>query len=296
MPATLNTDHLRVFLAVVAAGSFTRAAEQVGSDKAHVSRVISRLEDQLGARLLHRSTRALSPTDAGRELAGRARGILDALVEAETAIRDRADRPRGLLRITCGYEYGLLAVNGWVGDFLRRWPDVRVELEFTNRRVDLVHEGFDVAIRVGRLQGADLLARRLGSVGYGFYAAPSLLGTSGVPAHPRELSPDRFVAFAGSPPEVSNGAETARLPERPRYLADTNMAVRDMAVAGLGVALLPCFQAQPFVEAGALAAILPGWTRPPAEVHAVMPAGRLASRALRAFVDHAAATFRSDRV
>jgi DNA-binding transcriptional LysR family regulator len=286
---TLNTDHLRLFLTVLAAGSFTRAADLAGSDKAHVSRVIARLEDQLGTRLLNRSTRALSPTDAGRELAGRARAILDALSETEEALKGRADRPRGRLRITCGYEFGLLAVNGWVRAFLNAWPEVSVEIDFTNRVVDVVHEGFDLAIRVGPLPDSELVARRLGTVSYGFYAAPSFLAVHGAPAHPADLMAERYIGFTGSPAMVSRGSETCPLPARPRYLANTNMAVRDMTVAGLGVALLPEFQAAPFVSAGQLAPVLDQWSRSPVEVHAVMPSARLMSATVRVFVDVAAA-------
>lgn len=285
METTLNTDHLRLFLTVLAAGSFTRAADLAGSNKAHVSRVISRLEDQLGTRLLNRSTRALSPTDAGQDLATRARAILDALADAQQALRGRADQPRGRLRITCGYEFGLLAVNSWVRAFLERWPEVSVEVEFTNRLADIVHEGFDLAIRVGRLPDSDLVARKLGEVTYGFYAAPSYLARHGVPAHPADLGAAGFIGFAGSPAEVARGAEACALPSGSRYLANTNMAVRDMAVAGLGVALLPCFQAAPFVAAGQLTPVLSGWSRPPVEVHAVLPTSRLMSATTRAFID-----------
>jgi DNA-binding transcriptional LysR family regulator len=288
---TLSTEHLRLLVAVLAAGSFTRAAAMTGSDKAHVSRAIARLEDRLGTRLLNRSTRSLSATDAGRELATRARTILDALAEAETALRDRADRPRGRLRIACGYEFGLLVVNGWVAAFLERWPEVSVELDMTNRVVVIVHEGFDLAVRVGRLAESELVARRLGAVTYGFYAAPAFLARRGAPRHPAEIAPDGFIGFTGSPPTVSDGAASAPLPTRPRYVANTNMAVRDMAAAGLGVALLPDFQARPLVEAGALAPTLAGWTRPPAETHAVMPSARLTSGTVRAFLDFARSGF-----
>lgn len=288
METTLNTDYLRLFLTVLAAGSFTRAADLAGSDKAHVSRVIARLEDQLGTRLLNRSTRSLSPTDAGRELAGRARAILEALAEAEQALRGRADRPRGRLRLTCGYEYGLLAVNGWVQAFLETWPEVQVEVDFTNRVADIVHEGFDLAIRVGRLPDSDLVARKLGEVTYGFYAAPTFLSEHGKPIHPSDLRPEGFIGFAGSPAEVTRGSAVTRLPERPRYIANTNMAVRDMAVASLGVALLPDFQAAPFVAARQLVPVLPGWSSPSVEVHVVVPSARLMSATVRAFVDLAA--------
>ncbi|QYK40330.1 MAG: LysR family transcriptional regulator [Paracoccaceae bacterium] len=285
MEATLNTDHLRLFLTVLAAGSFTRAANLAGSDKAHVSRIIARLEDQLGTRLLNRSTRSLSPTDAGRELAVRARAILDALAETEDALKGRADHPRGRLRITCGYEFGLLAVNGWVRVFLDRWPEVSVEVDFTNRVADIVYEGFDLAIRVGRMADSDLIAHKLCEVSYGFYAAPSFVTAHGAPRHPAELVADGFIGFTGSPAEVVRGTETCALPARPRYLANTNMAVRDMAVAGLGIALLPRFQATPFVTTGSLTPVLSGWTRQPVEVHAVMATRRRMSALVRAFLD-----------
>ncbi len=289
METTLNTDHLRLFLTVLAAGSFTRAADLAGSDKAHVSRVIARLEDQLGTRLVNRSTRSLSPTDAGRELAGRARAILDALSETEEALKGRADRPRGRLRITCGYEFGLLVVNGWVRSFLDAWAEVSVEVDFTNRVADIVHEGFDLAIRLGPLPDSDLVARKLGEVSYGFYAEPSFLAARGTPSHPAELTAEGFIGFTGSPATVVRGGETCPLPSQPRYLGNTNMAVRDMAVAGLGAALLPDFQAAPFVSAGQLAPVLPGWSRPRVEVHAVMPSARLLSATVRTFVELAAA-------
>lgn len=296
METTLNTDHLRLFLTVLAAGSFTRAAALSGSDKAHVSRVVARLEDHLGTRLLNRSTRSLSPTDAGQDLARRARAILDALTEAEQALKGRADRPRGRLRITCGYEFGLLAVNGWAWAFMERWPEVSVELDFTNRVADIVHEGFDLAIRAGPLPVSDLVARKLGEITYGFYAAPAFLRDHGAPGHPGGLRADAFVGFSGSPAVVMRASETHPLPARPRYLANTNMAVRDMAVAGLGVALLPRFQAAPLVAAGQLAPLLPGWARPPVAVHAVLPSTRLMAITVRAFVDLARRRFVNDSV
>lgn len=284
METTINTDHLRLFLAVLAAGSFTRAAELAGSDKAHVSRVIARLEDQLGTRLLNRSTRSLSPTDAGQQLAGRARAILDALAETEEALRGRRATPRGRLRITCGYEFGLLKVNGWVRALLERWPEVSVEVDFTNRVVDIVHEGFDLAVRVGPLPDSDLAARKLGEVAYGFYAAPSFVSAHGAPRHPAELRPDHFLGFTGSPPDVANAGQVAPLPVRARYTANTNMALRDMAVAALGVALLPRFQAAPFVLAGQLTPVLCGWARVPVEIHAVMPSRKLLTPTVREFI------------
>lgn len=175
MEATRNTDHLRLLLTVLAAGSFTRAADVTGTDKAPVIRVIARLEDQLSTRLLNRSARSLSATDAGQDLAGRARAILDALAEAEAALKGRADRPKRRLRITCGYEFGILVVNGWVRAHLERRPEDSVDMNLTNCVPDIVHERFDVAICVGALSDSHLKASKMGEIGYGFHAAPGYL-------------------------------------------------------------------------------------------------------------------------
>ncbi|MFN3292321.1 MAG: LysR substrate-binding domain-containing protein [Gemmobacter sp.] len=138
METPLNTDHMQLFLTVLAAGSFTRA-------------------------------------------------ILDARSETEAALKGRAGDPRRRLRITCGYEFGLPAVNGWVRAFLDRWPDVSVEMDLTNRVADNVHEGFDLAIRISPLPDSDLVARCLGQITHGFYAAPGFLAARGTPAHPSDL-------------------------------------------------------------------------------------------------------------
>lgn len=135
---------------------------------------------------------------------------------------------------------------------------------------------------------------RARAASYGFYAAPAYLGYHGVPDHPAGLRADGFIGFTGSPAEVGRGPEICALPSGPRYLANTNMAVRDMAVAELGVALLPCFQAAPFVEEGLLTPILTGWSRPPVEVHAVLASSKLVSPTIRAFINTARDEFPKD--
>jgi DNA-binding transcriptional LysR family regulator len=139
--------------------------------------VVSRLEKKLGARLLQRSTRSLAVTEVGRELYERAVGILSALDETEAMIQRTHAEPQGVLRLTCGVELGLLVVNPWIRAYLERYPQVRIDADFSDRIVDLIHEGFDLAVRVGELADSSLSARSLGAITYALYASPKYLRT-----------------------------------------------------------------------------------------------------------------------
>jgi LysR family transcriptional regulator for bpeEF and oprC len=145
----METSELTAFVKVVQSGSFTRAAESMGTQKAYLSRVVTQLEQKLGVRLLERTTRSLSLTEAGREIFERAVGILGAMEDVERVAQQTLAEPRGTLRLTCGVEFGMIAVSRWISDYLARYPLVNVESDFTGRIVDIVHEGFDLAIRIG---------------------------------------------------------------------------------------------------------------------------------------------------
>ena len=294
MKATIDTEQLRIFAAVVAENSFTRAADLLETNKAHVSRVVARLEDHLGARLLQRSTRALSLTEAGRELNGRARAILAALDEAEAALRHRTDQPSGHLRLTCGHEFGLLQVNGWIAEYLRLYPDVAVEADFSNRIADIIHEGFDVAIRDGDLADCALSARKLGELAFGLYAHPAYLAARGIPEFPQGLFGHDLIVFAAgarTPWQLRNGEACVTVDQPARYAVNTHMAVRDIAADGFGIAQLPVFQAAPLVAGGSLVPVLPGWAQAPVAVHAVFPSSRYLTPNVRSFIDIARSRF-----
>lgn len=293
--APIDVNQLGVFVAVVRAGGFTRAAERLGTHKAHVSRTVSRLEARLGVRLLQRSTRALAVTEVGRELFERATSILSAIDETEAAIAQTQGEPRGVLRLSCGVEFGLLAVNGWIAGYLRRFPEVRVEADFSNRVVDLIHEGFDLAVRVGPLADSGLAARRLGEVDYALYASPDYLRARPAPGAPAELDGHALIHSPSGQGgwRLLRGAEAAEVTAAPRLSVNNNLAARDATAAGMGIALLPVFQARPLAEAGGLVEVLPGWRRPPVPVHAVFASSRFLSPKVRLFVDHARAAFAS---
>lgn len=291
----MELSHLDTFVKVVQSGSFTRAAEQLHSQKAHVSRVVSQLEAGLGVRLLERTTRSLSLTEVGREFFERAVGILGAAEDARRAVQQAQGEPRGTLRLTCGVEFGMLAVNGWVRDYLLRHPGVNVDLEMTGRVVDIVHEGFDLAVRVGPLADSTLAARKLGDLHYGLFAAPAYATRRGLPEAPDQLAAHDIVQFSGARRRLvwgfTRGGEAQSVEPAARLKVNNNFAVRDAALDGLGIAQLPLPLAQPEVAAGRLRPVMADWELPPAPVHAVFASARYLTPKVRAFIDLAAASF-----
>jgi len=284
---------LQTFVKVVQSGSFTRAAESLGTQKAVVSRVVTRLEHELGARLLERTTRSLSLTEVGREFFERAVGILGSVEDAQRAVQRTQGEPRGTLKLTCGVEFGMIAVSNWVSAYLQKFPQVRVDADFTGRIVDIVHEGFDLAIRVGALPDSTLAARRLGDLKYGLFAAPGYVQRRGLPAHPDELADHDVLVFTGGAHKavwsLHRGEKMVRVELQPRLKANNVFAVRDAAIAGLGVAQLPWVVAAPALEDGTLRAVLPGWSPPEVPVHAVFASSRYLTPKVRAFIDLAIA-------
>lgn len=294
MNTTIDLAEMKVYVAVVTDGSFTTAAERLGTDKARVSRIVGRMEDKLGARLLARSTRRLSVTEAGRDYFERAVSILTAAEAAEAAIAQQSGEPKGLLKVTAGAEFGTMVVDVWIAAFLRQAPRVRVETEYTNRFVDIIHEGFDAAIRVGTLPDSALSARKLGEVTYGLYAAPDYLrripaiaGTGDLEHHDLIMKASRGRASW----TLVNEGETAQVAAPPRAAVGSMITAQNLALAGLGIAQLPRFMAGPYVADGRLSPVLPGWAEAPAPVHAVFASSRYMDPKVRSFVDLCVALF-----
>jgi DNA-binding transcriptional LysR family regulator len=272
----MELSQLNAFVKVVQTGSFTRAAEQLRSQKARVSRVISQLEADLGVRLLERTTRSLSLTEVGREFFERAVGILGAAEDAQRAVQQALGEPRGTLRLTCGVEFGMLAVNGWVRDYLQRHPEVNVDLEMTGRVVDIVHEGFDLAVRVGPLVDSTLAARKLGDLHYGLFAAPSYLRRHAAPAEPQGLEHHAVIRFSGS---------------RRRLAWTFTRGSQRQVVEPVPRLNLPWLLAAPAMESGQLQTVLADWRLPSAPVHVVFASARYLTPKVRAFIDLAVTSF-----
>lgn len=296
MNTSIDLSEMRVFVGVVNDGSFTSAAERLGTDKARVSRIVRRMEDKLGAQLLTRSTRRLNVTEVGRDYFERAVTILSAAEAAEAAVAQQTREPKGLLRLTAGSEFGPMVVDAWIASFLRQAPKVTVETEYTNRLVDIIHEGIDVAVRVGALPDSGLAARRLGEVRYGLYATPDYLARAPQLSVVQDLLHHDLVMKAprGKPSWVlRNGDETETVTTSPRAAVNSTLAAKNLALAGIGIAQLPTFMADPYRVQGALVPVLPGWAETPAPVHAVFASSRYMDPKVRGFVDLSVAAFGS---
>ncbi len=288
MATTIDFLEMQAFVAVVKEGSFTAASERLETDKARVSRIVQRMEEKLGVRLLNRSTRHLSVTEAGRDYFERASSILAAAEAAEYAVAQRAQEPKGRLKISAGAEFGAMRVDQWISDFLYKWPKVTVEAEYTNRVVDIIHEGVDVAIRIGPLHNSELSARRLGELSYGLYASPSYLRSHAAVRSPEDLKQHDLIMHVprGRPSwSLLNGEQIAKIDHPPRCAINNTFGARNLALTGLGIAQLPRYMADPEVVKGGLSVVLPEWARSPVPVHAVFASTRYMDPKVRGFVD-----------
>ncbi len=289
MKSTIDLEALLLFRTVVEAKSFTAAGDVLNKDKAHISRVISRLEKRLGVSLLHRSTRSLNVTETGADFYQRAVSILDALAEAEAAIDHAKSEPYGTLKVNAGGEFGQLVVNDWVKEYLKRYPKVRIEAEYNNRSTDIIHEGIDVSVIVGKLDDSDLSARTLGQITYGLYASPAYLRAHDAIQHPRDLNDHPLIMFAPRgrilPWLLVRDKESVQVDATPLVTLNNIVSIAEIVTGGIGVSLLPRFHAQPLVKSGRLEHILPDWTKPPVPVSAVFASSRYMTPKVRAFID-----------
>ncbi len=287
MDADLN--EVLVFVKVVEAGAFTAAADALSVPKSTVSRKVAALEQRLGARLLERTTRKLRLTEAGEVYYPRARQIVRDLEDADQAVAKLQDKPRGTLRVTAPVEFGEAFLPEILIEFSRLHPEVNVDLDLTGRIVDLVDEGYDLAIRPGPLPDSSMVARKLGLFTAGLYAAPSYLEARGTPSTLEELAQHCAVLFTplsarGEWTLVRDG-ESRRIPMRARLGANHFAVVHAATVAGLGIAWLPPYMARPDVETGRLIPILGEWALPTAPLYVVYPSSRGLTAKTRAFLD-----------
>jgi LysR family transcriptional regulator, regulator for bpeEF and oprC len=298
----MTLEQLRILVKVVQSGSFTRAAELLETQKSYVSRVIAQLETELGTKLLERTTRSLSVTELGREVVERAVGILGAVDDTARLVQQTQSEPRGLLRLTCGVEFGMLAVGRWVDEFLEANPMVSADVEYTSRVLDLVHEGFDLGIRVGAVQESRLVARPLGELEYALFACPRYLERQGRPATPEQLREHSLIMFSGGTQRKGwtltysgdGHSEAIRVDGPARLRVNNSFAVRDALLRSLGIGLLPLLIATEGLAAERLVPVLPEWRAPTVPVHAVYPSNRYLSPKVRSFVDLALERFPRD--
>jgi len=286
---------IEAFVAVVDAGSFVQAAESLQVSKAAVSRAVQELEARLGARLLQRTTRRLSLTEAGRDYHARCRLILAELEEADGAVGTVTGQALGTLRINVPLSFGILHLAPLWGAFMARHPGVELDVTLSDRRVDLVEEGYDMAVRITQPEDSSLVYRRLATTRIVMCAAPSYLARRGTPATLQEVARHDVIAYTYKAGGDVWRFDTPRGPEevatRSRMRTNNGDTCRSVALAGQGITLQPTFLVWEDLAAGRLVEILPECRGPDIGIYAVYPSRKYLSMKVRAAVEFLAGCF-----
>ncbi|WP_313677343.1 LysR family transcriptional regulator [Pantoea vagans] len=280
----MQIEDLRIYIAVIHAGNFTAAAEQLMLSKQYVSRRMAALEASLGVRLLIRNTRKLSVTDAGLLFAQHAQRILDEIQEAELAVSEQQQTLRGTFRINLPMSFGMSHLSPLIAEFLSHHPALQFQIELADRYVDVIGEGVDMAIRIGTLADSTLIARPLGELKRVICCSPDYLKRAGTPQHPDELLQHACLRYGR---EGQNGWEL-QVNGKAKWLAvqgpmvsNNGEVLRDTALAGLGLVLLPAFIVESALQRGELVTVLDGCQPPPLSLNAVYPQHRQRSEVNR---------------
>jgi len=279
-----------VFVAVVEAGSLTAAAGKLGVAKTMVSAHMQRLEEEVGASLLLRTTRSLRLTEAGEAFYDAAKQIVADAQAAIEAASQATKAPRGTLRVTAPIDYGAMVLAPVAVALQRQYPELHVELLAADRVMDLVADHIDVAIRIGRLADSGHRATRIGSFVDQLVASPALMRERSAPASPTDLDSWPFIALTVLPHAAAwtfatEGQEPIDVRFRPTMSTNTASALRSAALAGGGLAILPDFVVADDLAAGRLVRVLPAWQLPTGGIHAVFPAARHMPRKTRVLID-----------
>lgn len=287
---------METFVRVVEAGSISAAADSLGIAKSAVSRRITDLEARLGAQLFRRSTRRLSMTDTATGFYERCRRILADVDEAEQAVAEQHGTLRGRLRVAVPLSFGLLHLGPAIGDFLKTHPDVEFDLDFNDRQVDLLAQGFDVALRIADLPDSSLVARRLAPIRMLVCASPAYLQQHGTPRTPEDLADHACLTYSNQPdPEIwtytGPDGRPVNIGVRSRLQANNGDFTTQAAIAGYGITRQPTFILYRPITEGALVPILTAYTWPGVHAYAVYPQTRHLSQRVRAFVDFLAERF-----
>lgn len=291
-------EQLAAFIAVAETGSFTDAAKKLGRDASVISRRVSMLEQQLGVRLLSRTTRRVALTDVGVLYHRRVQTLLDELASASREASDVAASPQGLVKVSIPVTFGRLWVAPILPSFLARHPQIRIDAHFSDRLVDVVAEGFDVAIRVGRLRDSSLTSRKIASYRNLLVAAPDYLAAHGTPRTPTDLFDHACLGFSGHAdwpnwPLTKDGKRKTVRPSGP-LIADNSEVVLMAAIEGAGITFMPDWLTGPAMRAGRLVEVMTGWGgKADGGVYAVLPPGRLVPTKSRLFVDEIAKSIKA---
>lgn len=296
--ATQDLNDLAFFVQVVEHGGFAAAGRALGQPKSKLSRRIALLEARLGVRLIQRSTRRFSVTDIGQTYYQHCKAMLVEAEAAQLAVEQTRAAPCGVVRLSCPIALLHACVSDMLASFMKKYPRVEIQLEATNRRVDVIGEGFDIALRVrsGALEDSELTIKVLAQHTHALVASPALLRREGKIAVPADLSGKPSLAF-GVPQQTQvwqlEGPQGARadIRHQPRLVTDDMLTLRAAAIAGLGVLELPKLMLREALHDGSLRQVLPGWASRLHIAHAVYPTKRGQLPSVRALLDHLGARF-----
>ncbi|MBX2803355.1 MAG: LysR family transcriptional regulator [Myxococcales bacterium] len=286
----MDLNAVAIFVSVVETGSFVDAARVTKLSKSTVARRIDELESSLGVRLLQRSTRTSQLTEAGRSFYERCRRIVDDIDDAVSSVTTHQREPKGLLRFSASVLLGERFLSELLVEYLRRYPDVELDLHLAARRMDLIADGFDLVLRVGRLESSSHIVRRLAPAPSYVCASPAYLQQHGTPEHPDDLRQHAGILF--SPDRVppiwvldAPGERTASIPMRGRLMVNSHPVAMEACEAGLGLAELPAMVCCDALRTGRLVRVLPEWQNDTRWLHALYPSRRHIPAALRTFLD-----------
>jgi DNA-binding transcriptional LysR family regulator len=294
-----SLDDIAVFVQVVRGGSFTKAAERLELSRSVVSKYVTRLEEELGARLLNRTTRRLSLTEAGQVFFERSRRGLEDIEDARAEVSRLQDEPRGVLRVNSPMSFGILHVAPALPEFLAAYPDVSVDMNLDDRKVDVIEEGFDVSLRITDMPDSSLVARRLAPCRHVVVAAPAYLERHGVPRIPADLEGHDVISYRYQESasewhfvDGENRQYSVRVDGRAHM--NNSLALREALLAGLGVMRTPTFVVGEDIRAGRLIPLLKNYRTLEVSIYLVYPQRRHLSPKVRAFVDFMAARISSE--
>ncbi len=288
---------MEVFVQVVDAGGFTRAADNMKLPKATVSTLVQSLELALDVKLLHRTTRQVSVTSDGAAYYERCLRILSDVRDAEESLSSSRANPSGRLRVDASTGIAADIIIPALPDFFARYPDIVIDLGCSDRPVDLIEEGVDCAIRGGELADSSLIARRVGVLNFVTCAAPGYLDKHGRPQHPRDLARHRCVNYFSSKSgktydwDFKRDGETIQMPTPASLAVNDSKAYIAAGLAGLGIMQMAGYVIAPLLEAGTLELVLEDWTSTPLPMHVVYPQNRHLSAKVRVFVEWIADLF-----
>lgn len=285
----MDFEDIQIFVKVVDQKGFTKAAELLRLPKSTVSRRIFQLEERLGVKLLNRTTRQLSLTSIGQPYYEKCVVVLDRLQDAEDVIKGLQAKPRGHLRVTIPYELGLFFMKETLLEFIKTYPEILFELELANRMVDIVEEGFDLAIRIGHLPDSSLVAVKLLELEGGIYASPAYLKTCSIPKRPTDLPLTECIQFGTLQTNIwrFQHATEGKIEVRPagRLRVNSIDYLCEAALSGFGFAAINKLIASPYVQEGQLIEILSGYKLSFPSIYAIYPTRKYLSPNVRTFID-----------